>query len=129
MEKLVSNDEIVNKTLELVKLIKEDDVYLDYVASCNRLESDKELLKDIRKIKSLQKKYVKSAYLDKDIENELTYLKNKLNDNLLYKDYLEKGRHLNSVLKMMEDGINISLENILNSKYQVLFTLLQHKLK
>ena len=55
MEKLVSNDEIVNKTLELVKLIKEDDVYLDYVASCNRLESDKELLKDIRKIKSLQK--------------------------------------------------------------------------
>lgn len=129
MEKLVSNDEIVNKALELIKMIKEDDIYLEYMASCNRLESDKELLKDIKKIKALQKKYVKSAYLDKNIENELTFLENKINSNLLYKDYLEKGRHLNSILKMMEDGINISLENILNSKYQVLFTLLQHKLK
>ena len=114
MEKLVSNEEILDKALELVKEIKNDKEYREYVTLRNEIKSNKEIMKRIENIKTLQKQYIKSAYLDDEIKVKLDKELSELEDIPLYKEYLLKEKKINNILISIKEGINVSFENILN---------------
>lgn len=114
MEKLVSNEEILDKALELVKEIKNDKEYREYVTLRNKIKSNEEIMKIIENIKTLQKQYIKSAYLDDEIKVKLDKELSELEDIPLYKEYLLKEKKINNILISIKEGINVSFENILN---------------
>lgn len=114
MEKLVSNDDIKRKAEELVKALKEDKRYKEYIRLRDELKNNKDVMDKMNKIKTLQKEYVKSAYLDKEIELKLDELNKELENNFLYKDYITKEKEINNILINITDGLNITFNNILN---------------
>ena len=114
MEKLVSNDDIKRKAEELVKALKEDKRYKEYIRLRDDLKNNKDVMDKMNKIKTLQKDYVKSAYLNKEIELKLKELNKELENNSLYKDYITKEKEINNILINITDGLNITFNNILN---------------
>ena len=116
MEKLVSNEEIEEKALELVKTIKEDNDYKEYIELRKKIKSNKEIIEAIDRVKSLQKSYVNSAYLDDNIKQELDNELNLLESIPLYKEYLIKEKKINNILINIREGLNIIFEDILNNK-------------
>lgn len=116
MEKLVSNKEIEEKALELVKTIKKDNDYKEYIELRKKIKSNKEIIEAIDRVKSLQKSYVKSAYLDNNIKQELDNELSLLESIPLYKEYLIKEKKINNILINIREGLNIIFEDILNNK-------------
>ena len=116
MEKLVSNEEIEEKALELVKTIKKDKDFKEYIELRKKIKSNKEIIEAIDRVKSLQKSYVKSAYLDNNIKQELDNELSFLESIPLYKEYLIKEKKINSILINIREGLNIIFEDILNNK-------------
>ncbi len=114
MEKLVSNEEILDKALELVKEIKNDKEYREYVTLRNEIKSNKEIMERIENIKTLQKQYIKSAYLDDEIKVKLDKELSELEAIPLYKEYVLKEKKINNILISIKEGINSSFDNILN---------------
>lgn len=114
MEKLVSNEEIKKRAEELVKALKEDKRYQEYITLRDELKNNKDILDKMQEIKSLQKKYVKSAYLDKDIELKIKELTKELEQNSLYREYLIKEKEINNILMTITEGLNVTFNNILN---------------
>ena len=114
MEKLVSNDDIKRKAEELVKALKEDKRYKEYIRLRDELKNNKDVMDKMKIIKSLQKEYVKGAYLNKEIELKLDELNKELENNFLYKDYITKEKEINNILINITDGLNITFNNILN---------------
>ena len=114
MEKLVSNEEILGKALELVKEIKNDKEYREYITLRDKVKSNKEIMERIDNIKTLQKQYIKSAYLDDEIKVKLDKELSELEDIPLYKEYLLKEKKINNILISIKEGINSSFDNILN---------------
>ena len=116
MEKLVSNKEIEEKALELVKTIKKDNDYKEYIELRKKIKSNKEIIEAIDRVKSLQKSYVKSAYLDNNIKQELDNELSLLESIPLYKEYLIKEKKINNILINIREGLNVIFEDILNNK-------------
>ena len=116
MEKLVSNEEIEEKALELVKVIKASNDYKEYLELRKEIESNKEIMDLIDKVKMLQKAYVKSAYLDDKIKQELDNELDRLESIPLYKEYLIKEKKINNIMINIKEGLNVIFENILNNK-------------
>lgn len=114
MEKLVSNEEIKEKARELVKALKEDKRYKEYIRLRDELKNNKDVMDKMNIIKSLQKEYVKGAYLNKEIELKLKELNKELENNSLYKDYITKEKEINDILMNITEGLNITFNNILN---------------
>ena len=114
MEKLVSNEEIEARALELVKVIKDSDDYKEYLELKEKIKSNKEIIELIDKIKNLQKTYVKSAYLDSNVKQELDNKLEILNSIPLYKEYLGKEKKINSIMSNIKEGLNVIFEDILN---------------
>ena len=114
MEKLVSNEEILDKVLELVREIKNDKEYREYITLRDKVKSNKEIMERIDNIKTLQKQYIKSAYLDDEIKAKLDKELSELEDIPLYKEYLLKEKKINNILISIKEGINSSFDNILN---------------
>ena len=116
MEKLVSNEEIEKKALELVKVIKNSNDYKEYLKLRKEIKSNKDIMEKIDKVKILQKSYVKSAYLDNNIKQELDNELNKLESIPLYKEYLIKEKKINNIMINIKEGLNVIFEDILNNK-------------
>ncbi len=116
MEKLVSNEEIEEKALELVKTIKKDKDYKEYIELRKKIKSNKEIMKAIDRVKSLQKSYVNSAYLDNNIKQELDNELSRLESIPLYKEYIIKEKKINNILINIKEGLNVIFEDILNNK-------------
>ena len=114
MEKLVSNEEILGKALELVKEIKNDKEYREYITLRDKVKSNKEIMERIDNIKTLQKQYIKSAYLDDEIKVKLDKELSELEAIPLYKEYVLKEKKINNILISIKEGINSSFDNILN---------------
>ena len=121
MEKLVSNEEILGKALELVKEIKNDKEYREYITLRDKVKSNKEIMERIDNIKTLQKQYIKSAYLDDEIKAKLDKELSELEDIPLYKEYLLKEKKINNILISIKEGINSSFDNILNEEKSMNF--------
>lgn len=116
MEKLVSNEEILEQARILVNTIKEDDTYKEYINLRKKISMEEEIMQRIERVKNLQKQYVRGAYLDKSLELSIQEELKKLESFPLYKEYLLKTKKVNNIFETMEEGLNILFDNILNNK-------------
>lgn len=114
MEKLVSNEEIEKKALELVKAIKEEKDYKEYINLRKKLNENENIMSKMQEVKRLQKEYVKGAYLDKEIETKLNSLLKELEQLSLYQEYLAKEKEINNILNDISEGLNIMFNKLLN---------------
>lgn len=93
-------------TLEkIVQFIKSSDEYIKCREIKLKMQSDSELLTLISRVKSLQKKYIRSNY-DREVKEELDGVMNNLNNNktyVLYNYYLEK---VNEMINLVRDELN-----------------------
>lgn len=112
---MLSNEEIIKKAHDLVNIIKNSNTYKDYITVRNLVAKDSLLLNEINKVKALQKDYVKSAYLDKTIEEELNEILERLQENTLYQDYIAKEKELNNILLMIKEGLNTTIDELINT--------------
>lgn len=114
MVKFVSNREIIDKTKELVEKIKDMPLYKEYNLLKSKMYNNKEINDKINEIKLLQKKYVKSGFLDIEIENKINKLESELQDVSLYRKFISKENELKRILSIIEEGLNVTLSNLVN---------------
>lgn len=104
MEKL---DEVVNT----IKNSKEYKTCIDLKKQMNSNEDINELVK---KIKTLQKKYIRTN--DKDIKLELDSLEKELNEIPIYHIYLDNLDKVNQMIDYVKDELNNYFDLLLNEK-------------
>ena len=97
---------IMNKELdELVSYIKNTSSYKNCISIKKKMDKNEEICSLIEKIKSLQKKYVKSNY-DDSIKEELDKLEFKLNSIPIYVEYNNNLEKVNEMIDLVKDELN-----------------------
>lgn len=107
-------DKILNKTDEIIDIIRESDEYKKYLQVSNKLKNHDEIMNLINEIKSLQKEIVKDKSLNKDttnIDNEINKKLNQLEEYPIYLEYIYLQEDLNNSIQLVKEGI----ENYINS--------------
>lgn len=112
MVNMYQDKEIIEKTKELVKTIKEDNLYKEYMELRHELKSNKEINNKIEEVKRLQRKYVKGNYQDKEILDNINTLTKELEAIPLYYIYSQKEEELNNNLLLIKEGLSSSFHDI-----------------
>lgn len=109
MEKYM-NQPVLDRVVDLVNTIKEDNRYIKYKQIEEQLKKNKEIMSLIDEIKILEKKAVKEEVnnnqeeltkIDKEINDKLK----KLNDYPIYMEYTNLQAELNEDLQFIKDTI------------------------
>ncbi|MBQ6497228.1 MAG: YlbF family regulator [Bacilli bacterium] len=101
---------------EVIECIKESSEYKDCLKIKKQMDSNKELVELINKVKELQKKYIRSNY-DSNIKEELDKYESELKDIPIYNIYLEKLDKVNQMIDYVKDSLNDYFDSLLNKKY------------
>lgn len=116
MEKL-NRDKVLEKTDELVELIRSNYTYQRYIAISKKMKENKEIMDLISKVKTLEKKIVNLEYYGKNFKTE----EKELNDTLLlldsipiYKEYSYLVEDLNNTFYGIRELLEIYLDKIIN---------------
>ena len=112
MVNMYQDKEIIEKTKELVKTIKEDSLYKEYMVLRHELKSNKEINNKIEEVKSLQRKYVMGNYQDKELLDNINTLIKELESIPLYYIYSQKEEALNNNLLLIKEGLSSSFHDI-----------------
>ena len=108
-------EKLVNKELDdLVFYIKNTSSYKNCILIKEKMNKNKELCQIISKIKTLQKKYVKSDYNDDSLYDEINRLKKKLNSIPIYSEYMMNLKEVNEMIDFVRDSINTYFDKLLN---------------
>ena len=116
MVNMYQDKEIIEKTKELVKTIKEDNLYKEYMELRHELKSNKEINDKIEEVKRLQRKYVKGDYQDKEILDNINTLTKELESIPLYYIYSQKEEELNNNLLLIKEGLSKTFSEIVEYK-------------
>lgn len=108
MEKLSKLDEVIS-------CIKESKEYKKCIELKKQMDSNEEIVELVKKIKTLQKKYIKSNY-DSSIKNELDELEEKLENIPIYNIYLKNLEEVNKMIDYVKDSLNDYFYKLLNEK-------------
>ena len=100
MVNMYQDKEIIEKTKELVKTIKEDNLYKEYMELRHELKSNKKINNKIEEVKRLQRKYV-MGNLIKELESIP-----------LYYIYSQKEEALSNNLLLIKEGLSSSFHDI-----------------
>lgn len=106
---------LLKKVDELVDIIKESDDYKRYIELKTIMENNKEIMKLVKNIKSLQQKTIKLEYNKQDTtkeEKELQSLKDELNSYPIYQEYIYLQEDLNDTFQNIKVIIEKSVERI-----------------
>ena len=115
MEKLKTNDDILKEALKLVQALKQTKEYQEYLLSYQKILNNQFINNKIQNLKDLQKKYVKSAYLDQEIKEKMDKILKELENNQIYANYLKKQKQFNCIIDQITLGLNTIFEKILNN--------------
>ncbi len=116
MVNMYQDNEIIEKTKELVKTIKEDSLYKEYMELRHELKSNKEINDKIEEVKRLQRKYVKGNYQDKEVLDNINTLTKELESVPLYYIYNQKEEELNNNLLLIKEGLSKTFNEIVEYK-------------
>ena len=112
MEKL-NSELVLDKTNELVALIKESNDYKRYLFLKEEMKKDKQLMELVNKIKKSEKLRVNLEHKKEDISNiekEINSLRKELNEYPIYQEYLYLQEDLNNLFQnirnILETNIN-----------------------
>ena len=112
MVNMYQDKEIIEKTKELVKTIKEDNLYKEYRKLRHELKSNKKINNKIEEVKRLQRKYVMGNYQDKELLDNINTLIKELESIPLYYIYSQKEEELNNDLLLIKEGLSSSFHDI-----------------
>ena len=110
-------NKILNKTDEIIDIIKNSKEYKKYIEVSNKMKEHKEIMTLIDEVKSLQKKLVKEKSLNKDItsiDNEINKKIEKLEGYPIYLEYIYLQEDLNESIGLIKEGIENYINNITN---------------
>ena len=116
MEKWMRN-KILEKTDEIIEIIKNSKEYQQYIEISNKMKDNKEIVSLINDIKKLQQKLVK----EQSVGNDITVLDKEINDKLkileeypIYLEYLYLQEDLNNSINLIKESIEDYINNITN---------------
>lgn len=110
-------NEIYNELDELIELIKNTDVYQEYLSILNQMGKSEDINRLVKEIKELQQQAVRKEYkerkpvdnLNKIIEDKI----NELNNIPLYHEYKYKAEEIYSLLSIISDRIQTCIDEII----------------
>lgn len=112
MVSMYQDKEIIDKTKELVKTIKDDSLYKEYMELRLELKANKNINDKIEEVKRYQRKYVKGNYQDKEYLDKINSLVKELETIPLYYIYRQKEEELNNNLLLIKEGLRETFSNI-----------------
>ena len=104
----------MEKLDEVVKVIKVSKEYRNCIDLKEKMDSNEDINFLVKKIKMLQKKYIRTN--DKDIKLELDSLEKELNEIPIYHIYLENLEKVNDMINYVKDELNNYFDLLLNEK-------------
>ena len=104
----------MEKLDEVVKVIKDSKEYKTCIDLKKQMESNEDINSLVKKIKVLQKKYIRTN--DKDIKLELDNLEKELNEIPIYHIYMENLSSVNDMINYVKDELNNYFDLLLNEK-------------
>ena len=111
MEKL-NSELVLDKTNELVSLIKESNDYKRYVFLKEEMKKDKQLMELVNKIKKSEKLRVNLEHKKEDISNiekEINSLRKELNEYPIYQEYLYLQEDLNNLFQNIRNILETTI--------------------
>lgn len=102
----------MEKLDEVVNVIKDSKEYKTCIDLKKRMESNEDINDLVKKIKILQKKYIRTN--DKDIKLELDSLEKELNEIPIYHIYMENLEKVNDMINYVKDELNDYFDKLLN---------------
>ena len=105
------NKEVINEIDNLINVIKENNIYKEYISILEKINSNEEIKELTNKIRIINKKLVRTPSIK--LESELKDLESKLNDIPLYLDYKDKLNELNNLLLVVKNNIENYMKDIL----------------
>ena len=109
-------EKLFKKLDEVIKCITNSNEYKNYILYKDKMSSNSEINDLVKKLKILQKKYVKSNY-DSSIKKELDDVSSRLNNIPIYNMYLTNLEKVNYKIEYVKDSLNDYFYNLLNKKY------------
>lgn len=104
----------MEKLDEVVKVIKDSKEYKTCIDLKKQMESNEDINSLVKKIKILQKKYIRTN--DKSIKLELDNLEKELNEIPIYHIYIENLEKVNDMINYVKDELNNYFDLLLNEK-------------
>ena len=105
------NKEVINEIDNLINIIKENNIYKEYISILEKINSNEEIKELTNKIRIINKKLVRTPSIK--LESELKDLEFQLNDIPLYLDYKDKLNELNNLLLVVKNNIENYMKDIL----------------
>ena len=96
------NNEILDKVDEIINKIETSELYKKYIDLQKKIENNKEIMLLINEVRVLQKDIV--HHLDK--KNELEMKQQELNNNPLYREYINTIDEINNTYNIIENSLN-----------------------
>lgn len=123
MEKELKKKVLV-KVDEVVSLIKEDELYQEYLYLANKMKKNKEIEEKIASIKRYQKESVKEEVLGntskvQELDQKIECLLKELESFPLYVDFLRKQEELNEVFQLVKYRLQDYLEEKTNESKEI----------
>ncbi len=109
-------EKLFKKLDEVIKCITNSNEYKNCILYKDKMSSNSEINDLVKKLKILQKKYVKSNY-DSSIKKELDDVSSRLNNIPIYNMYLTNLEKVNYKIEYVKDSLNDYFYNLLNKKY------------
>ena len=110
MEKLLNN-----KLEDVINCIKESSEYKKCIELQSKMNDNTDIIELVKKIKVLQKKYIKSNY-SSEVKDELDNVTEELNNIPIYATYLDNLEKVNYRIEYVKDYLNDYFVNLLNNK-------------
>ncbi len=104
------NKEIENKIDEIINEIESSDLYKKYLLLKDNINSNKELMELINKVKVMQKDIVHKKKKKEDLDK----LMDELNNNPLYREYNNCIYEINNTYGIIENSLNNYFDKIIN---------------
>ena len=104
------NKEILDKIDEIISIIENSIDYQKYLSLKESIKNNKELTKLINEVRILQQ-----DYLHKKVEKKVLDKKTKeLNDDPLYREYINTLSEINNIYKIIETSLNNYFQTKMN---------------
>lgn len=110
-------NKILEKTDEIIEIIKNSNEYQQYIEISKKMKDNKEIVSLINNIKKLQQKLVKEQSLGNDInvlDNEINDKLKRLEEYPIYLEYLYLQEDLNKSINLIKESIEDYINNITN---------------
>ena len=109
-------EKLLNRIDEVVECIKDSYEYKMCLSLQEQMSNNTEITELVKKIKFLQKKYIKSNYSD-EVKEELDRVNEQLFNIPVYSMYLSYLDKVNYKIDYVKDYLNDYFNKLLNEKY------------